>query len=94
VTIITETDHTYYYHENMYDKRELKAIFILSVVGLLFSGYLSFTDLLAKGCFNNIGRCLSTHATFDLPLYIYVLIMHFIVFVISLSGIKRKSTFL
>lgn len=63
----------------------LKLILAISVAGMLFSGYLSYGELVAKAC--PIGGC-----TFVLgaPACVYGFVMYLIVFVISLLGILDK----
>ncbi|MFH0701635.1 MAG: hypothetical protein V2A62_04310 [Candidatus Woesearchaeota archaeon] len=65
----------------------LKIILVISIAGILFSGYLSYGELfrkvcpLAGGCSNLLG----------LPVCVYGFIMYFLVFVVSLLGLKGKK---
>ncbi len=64
----------------------LKTILVISIAGMLFSGYLSYTELFrdtcaAGGC-SNIG---------GIPVCVYGLIMYVIVFLVALFGIKSKE---
>ena len=65
----------------------LKAILVISIAGMLFSGYLSYTELFAKFCAMG-GTCSSV---VGLPACVYGFFMYLIVFIISLMGIKGKK---
>jgi uncharacterized membrane protein len=65
----------------MKSKTSLTIISIISLVGILFSGYLTFSELTAGTC--PIGGCSQIAG---LPTCMYGLIMYLIVFVISLLG--------
>lgn len=71
----------------MKKKLALKSTLIISVAGLLFSGYLSYGELVNKVCPVG-GGC-----TFvlGLPSCVYGFIMYLAVFIISLLGIKSKE---
>jgi len=68
----------------MESKIALRVISIISFIGILFSGYLTFTEMSAKasctagGCMNILG----------LPTCFYGLVMYVVVFTISLLGQK------
>jgi len=64
----------------------LKTILAISVAGMLFSGYLSYGELVAKSCL--VGGC-----TFVLgaPACVYGLVMYLIVFIIALLGLIEKK---
>jgi hypothetical protein len=64
----------------------LKIICGISVAGMLFSGYLSFGELVQKAC--PIGGCSSVLGA---PACVYGFVMYAVVFVISLMGIKSKK---
>jgi len=64
----------------------LKAIMWLSVAGMLFSGYLSYTELVARVC--ALGSCT---AVSGIPACVYGFVMYAVVFVISILGIKSKK---
>lgn len=66
-------------------KTALKTILGISIVGMLFSGYLSYSELFAGKCV--MGGC-STVA--NIPACVYGFFMYLIVFIISLLGIKGK----
>ncbi len=64
----------------------LKIITGISVAGMLFSGYLSYGELVQKTC--AMGGC---SAVIGVPACVYGFIMYLIVFIISLLGIKAKK---
>ncbi len=64
----------------------LKSVFIISIAGILFSGYLSFTELFAKTC--PLGGC---SFVLGMPACVYGLIMYLIVGIVSLLGIMSKE---
>jgi uncharacterized membrane protein len=61
----------------------LLSIFIISIAGILFSGFLSYKELFKKSC--PLGSCGQKIA--GIPVCVYGLIMYLIIFVISLLGI-------
>ena len=63
----------------------LKIILGISIAGLLFSGYLSYTELFQKTC--PLGGC---SFVLGLPACVYGFVMYLALFVISLIGIKTK----
>ena len=64
-------------------KKPLKTIFIISFMGVLFSGYLSYSELISKTC--NLGSCTSL---LGMPVCIYGFVMYFLILIISWFGIK------
>jgi uncharacterized membrane protein len=70
----------------MNSKTSLKIILIISLLGMLFSGYLSYNELFTGTC--AIGGC-SYVGPF--PACVYGFFMYTIVFVISLLGLKDKN---
>jgi uncharacterized membrane protein len=69
----------------------LKAILIISLAGMLFSGYLSYTELFAGFCGSEklgMGSCTNV---FQIPACVYGLIMYLIIFIISLIGLIKKK---
>jgi uncharacterized membrane protein len=65
----------------MKSKTALNIISAISAIGVLFSGYLTFTELTAQTC--SLGGC---QAILGLPTCAYGLVMYLVVFVISLLG--------
>ena len=69
----------------------LKIIFIISIAGLLFSGYLSYTELFAGFCgAEQLGMGSCTNVA-GIPACVYGLVMYLGVFVISLLGLRSKK---
>ena len=68
----------------MKSKTALNLIMWISIAGILFSGYLTFTELTAQTC--AVGGC---KFMLGLPTCAYGLIMYLIVFVITLLGKKK-----
>ncbi|HOU79030.1 MAG TPA: hypothetical protein PK255_00240 [Candidatus Pacearchaeota archaeon] len=69
----------------------LKIIFIISIAGLLFSGYLSYTELIAGYCAvsdSGVGGCTNIAG---IPVCVYGFVMYLVIFVISLLGLRSKS---
>jgi len=62
----------------------LKIIFYIALLGMLFSGYLSYTELFAGVC--TLG-CSKVGAV---PACVYGFVMYSIVLVISILGIRGK----
>ncbi len=68
----------------------LKAILIISIAGLLFSGYLSYTELIAGFCGASklgMGQCTNV---FQIPACVYGFVMYLAVLIISILGLKGK----
>jgi uncharacterized membrane protein len=75
---------------SMHKQTALKAILIISVAGLLFSSYLSYTELFTpSSAFCSTGTCSQQIAS--IPVCVYGFIMYLIIFVISLLGLKAKK---
>jgi len=71
----------------MKEKTALKSILGISIAGLLFSGYLSFSEFimgicpLGGGCGNLLG----------LPVCIYGFVMFLAIFVVSILGLMKSK---
>ena len=65
----------------------LKALFIVSLAGLLFSGYLSYTEIFQQTC--AIGGCSAT--VFAVPSCVYGFVMYLIGLIIAAIGLKAKN---
>ena len=71
----------------MFDKTlALKIILGISITGLLFSGYLSYTELVQKIC--PLGGCSNM---LGLPVCIYGFVMYLAVLVVATFGLKAKK---
>jgi uncharacterized membrane protein len=69
----------------------LKIILWISVAGMLFSGYLSYTELFAGFCGASqlgMGSCTNV---FQIPACVYGLVMYIAVFTIACLGLKNKK---
>jgi uncharacterized membrane protein len=65
----------------------LKIIIIISILGLLFSGYLSYTEIFIGIC--PIGGTCPNVAT--IPACVYGFFMYLALLIISIIGIKSKK---
>ena len=64
----------------------LKTILIISVAGLLFSGYLSFGELFQNTC--PVGGCSELGGV---PVCVFGFVMYLVVFVVSWLGIRKNA---
>ncbi|MFA6383349.1 MAG: hypothetical protein WCX17_02910 [Parcubacteria group bacterium] len=71
----------------MNKNKALKTILAISILGMLFSGYLSYGKLFQATCPLG-GGCTSVLGA---PACVYGFIMYLIVFCISLAGVKAKE---
>jgi uncharacterized membrane protein len=71
-------------------KTALKTILIISIAGLLFSGYLSYMEIFRGGCSDAIVKCsVGDKPVVDLgtlPACVYGLIMYLVIFTVTLLG--------
>ena len=65
----------------------LKIILAISILGLLFSGYLSYTELFQEVC-SLSGGC-STIG--DIPACVFGFVMYLVILVISVLGLKSRG---
>lgn len=70
----------------MKSKIALKIILIISIAGVLFSGYLSYSELFYGTCPLS-GKCTSV---LNVPACVYGLVMYLIAFIVSALGLKEK----
>ena len=70
----------------MESKTALKTILVISVLGILFSGYLSYFELAKQVCV--FGGCTSVAGV---PACFYGFVMYSIIFVISLLGLESRK---
>ncbi len=71
----------------MNKQKALKIILGLAVLGVLFSGYLSYTEIFQATC--AIGSC--SAKVFTLPACVYGLVMYLIVAIVAALGLKAKN---
>jgi uncharacterized membrane protein len=75
----------------MKKQTSLKTILGISIAGLLFSGYLSYTELFAGFCGASklgMGSCTNV---FQIPACIYGFVMYLIVLIISILGLRSED---
>ena len=75
----------------MRKQTSLKTILVISIAGLLFSGYLSYGELFAKSCYAaslGLGAC---RVVSGVPACVYGFVMYLIVFIIAILGINSKN---
>jgi len=65
----------------------LKIILIISIAGMLFSGYLSYLELFQQIC--ALGSSCSTKIL-SLPSCVYGFVMYLVVFVIAVLGLRKN----
>jgi hypothetical protein len=69
----------------------LLTVFIISIAGLLFSGYLSYTELFAGFCGASklgMGGCTNV---LQIPACVYGFVMYLTIFIVSLVGLSSKK---
>jgi uncharacterized protein with PQ loop repeat len=71
----------------MKKQTSLITILIISIAGLLFSGFLSYGELIKKSC-SLAGGCQNIAG---IPVCIYGFVMYLIIFIITLLGLKNKK---
>lgn len=71
----------------MKSKTSLKTILAISIAGILFSGYLSYTELFRKTCALG-GTCASIGSV---PACVYGFFMYLIVLIIAILGLKSSE---
>lgn len=69
----------------------LKIIFVISIAGLLFSGYLSYTELFVGFCGASKLRMGGCTDVFQIPACVYGFVMYLAVFILSLIGLRSKE---
>jgi uncharacterized membrane protein len=65
----------------------LKIILVIAIIGVLFSGYLSYGELTRGAC--PLEGC--TGHIFGLPVCVYGLVMYIAVLIVSLLGLRAKD---
>jgi uncharacterized membrane protein len=73
-------------------KTALKIILGISIAGMLFSGYLSYGELVTKVCYTKIlGMGATCTQVFGFPACVYGFLMYLIVFIVAVLGLKGKN---
>ncbi len=70
-------------------QNSILVIIIISIAGILFSGYLSYRELFTYSC--NIGFVACGAKVGTLPACVYGLLMYSLVFIVSFFGYKSKK---
>lgn len=68
-------------------KTSLKIIILLALAGVLFSGYLSYSEIVKQTC--GLGDTCS--AVFTIPACVYGFFMYLLVLIFSWIGFKAKN---
>lgn len=72
-------------------QKALQIILVISFVGVLFSGFLSYQELFKGGCNVGFVSCgVNTSPILSLPACVYGLVMYTVVFVVAALGLKPK----
>jgi hypothetical protein len=72
--------------EIMNKGNSLKIVLAISIIGILFSGYLTYNELVRNVCVLG-GSC---PIVFNLPACVYGLAMYVILFIVSITGLTYK----
>lgn len=75
----------------MSHKNTLMAILVISIAGLMFSGYLSYYELFAEnGCSDAVISCGTKKVEIaDLPACVYGFAMYAVIFLLTLTSLLR-----
>jgi len=66
-------------------------IFWIAIAGMLFSGYLSYGELIAKSCYaTKLGMGACTNVA-RIPACVYGFVMYTIILIISILGLRSKK---
>lgn len=69
----------------------LRLILVIAILGVSFSGYLSYQELFAGGCQNALVSCgTNTGPILGLPACVYGLVMYLLVALIAGFSLARK----
>jgi len=69
----------------------LKAILVISIIGVLFSGFLSYKELTTGASSCSAAAAGTICSLLGVPVCVYGLIMYILVLLISLAGLKSKK---
>ncbi len=70
----------------------LNIVFVISIIGLGFSGILSYRELFLGECqLAFVGCGVATGPIFGLPACVYGFFMYLLVFIFSLLGLRSKK---
>lgn len=75
----------------MKQRTALQIVLVISILGLLFSGYLSYNELFAGGCTTGAITCgAKSISIFGLPACVYGFFMYLVIFVVVVLGLRSK----
>ena len=69
----------------------LKAILVLGIAGALFSGYLSFGELVMPSLVAGVSCPSSSAGIFGIPTCVYGFVMYTIIIIVALAGLASKE---
>lgn len=72
----------------MLKQTALKIVLYISIMGVLFSGYLSYTEIYKSVCALGTGTCT---AVFQIPACVYGFVMYSVLLIISIIGLRSKK---
>jgi len=75
----------------MKSRTALKTILIIAIAGLLFSGYLSYTEVFAGFCGASqlgLGQCTNVA---KIPACVYGFFMYLIILIVVILGLRHKD---
>lgn len=75
----------------MKPKTSLKIVLIIAIAGLIFSGYLSFTELFAGFCGASqlgLGSCTKVQG---IPACVFGFVMYLIILIITILGLIQRE---
>lgn len=75
----------------MFKQTALKTILVIAIAGLLFSGYLSYTELFQRYCAATalgLGSCTKVSG---IPACVFGFVMYLIVSIVAIIGLRSKK---
>ncbi len=72
-------------------KMALKCTLVLGVAGMLFSGYLSFGELVMPSLVAGVSCPSASAGIFGIPTCVYGFVMYTIITIISLAGLSSRE---
>jgi len=74
----------------MKQRTALQIILVISLLGIFFSGYLSYLELFG-GCVGTVISCSAKENNlFGLPVCVYGFIMYLVVFIVAILGLRSR----
>jgi len=72
------------------ERDALRIILLVSIAGLLFSGYLSYQELFAGGCDTGC-TIFAPQSLLGIPVCVYGFVMYLTIVVVTTLGLTKKS---